>query len=50
MSVNQELLSALEYLIEVRYIQCLHKHDGPDDACALCRARAAISKAKAEKR
>lgn len=41
-----DLLHALKYMLEMRQIQCLHTHKGPDQTCAKCVADAAIAKAE----
>lgn len=36
------LREALIYVINVRRIECLHKHPGPDESCAKCQAELAL--------
>lgn len=38
MTPAADLAAALRYMMDVREIECQHKHHGPDALCAKCRA------------
>jgi len=43
-----KLRKQLRYVLEVRGIECLHKHPGPDDACARCTSEKLLANTEAK--